>query len=58
MVTHDKDGKRERYFGDDDQQELKDMVRKERMTSSQDQLKMFNKVANKVCSFNSVTICF
>ncbi|XP_033631747.1 CWF19-like protein 2 [Asterias rubens] len=47
MVTHDKDGKRERYFGDDDQQELKDMVRKERMTSSQDQLKMFNKVANK-----------
>ncbi|XP_022098963.1 CWF19-like protein 2 [Acanthaster planci] len=47
IVTHGKDGQRERYFGDDDQQELRDMVRKERMTSSEDQLRLFNKVANK-----------
>ncbi|XP_038055483.1 CWF19-like protein 2 [Patiria miniata] len=47
IITHDRDGQRERYFADDDQQDLRDMVRKERMTSGEDQLRLFNKVANK-----------
>lgn len=40
--THDDDGKRTRYFADDDKYSLKDLLQQEKMTSAQDQINMFN----------------
>ncbi|XP_072170792.1 CWF19-like protein 2 [Diadema setosum] len=47
IVTHDKDGERERYFADDDDVDLETMVRKERMGSADDHNRLLNKVASK-----------
>ena len=48
METHGKDGARERYFADDDRYDLKEMVRREKMSTVQDNHAMMAKLASKV----------
>ena len=49
--THGEDGKRTRYFADDDKYSLKDLLQQEKMTSAKDQLNMFNsRAASKLNS--------
>lgn len=54
METHDKDGKRERYFGDDDNMDLKTMVQKEKMGLAEDQNAMFSRAQARVSQKRSV----
>ena len=48
METHGKEGTRERYFADDDRYDLKEMVRREKMNTADDQEAMMAKLASKV----------
>lgn len=48
METHGKEGERERYFADDDKYDLKEMVRREKMSSVADNHAMMAKLASKV----------
>ena len=48
METHSKEGTRERYFADDDRYDLKEMVRREKMSSVDDNQAMMAKLASKV----------
>lgn len=41
-------GERVRYFTDDDSLDLKEMVRREKMTSAQDQNALYSRMAAKV----------
>lgn len=41
-------GERVRYFADDDRFDLKEMVRREKMTSAQDQNALYSRMAAKV----------
>lgn len=45
VKTHGKDGKRTKYFPDDDQHDLKQMFEAEKSTTAEDQNSMFNRVA-------------
>lgn len=45
--THGKDGKRERYFADDDKLSLKEMFEGEKLSSTEDQNAMMNRLAGK-----------
>eukprot|EP00094_Tigriopus_californicus_P008183 TCALIF_07879-PA protein Name:"Similar to cwf19l2 CWF19-like protein 2 (Xenopus tropicalis)" AED:0.03 eAED:0.04 QI:26/1/0.5/1/0/0/2/170/654 len=45
--THDKDGKRERYFADDDKFSLKEMFEREKLSTAEDQNAMMNRLAGK-----------
>lgn len=47
IKTHGKDGKRSRYFPDDDQHDLKRMFEKEKGTTAEDQNSMFEHAAMK-----------
>jgi len=47
VSTHDEDGKRVRYFEDDDHMNLKSMVEEERLTSADDHLAMLSTLASK-----------
>lgn len=47
METH-VDGERVRYFQDDDNVGLKEMVRREKMSSAQDQNALYSRMAAKV----------
>ncbi|XP_072040204.1 CWF19-like protein 2 isoform X2 [Amphiura filiformis] len=47
VVTHGKSGQRERYFGDDDELDLKTLVQREKMSSAEDQQKVFARMAAK-----------
>ena len=46
--THDKEGKRERYFADDDRYDLKEMVRREKMRTAEDHNAMMARLSSKV----------
>ena len=48
MATHGKEGKRERYFADDDRYDLKEMVRREKMHTAEDQNAMMARLSSKV----------
>ena len=48
VVTHGEDGQRERYFGDDDELDLKTLVQREKMSTAEDQHKLFGRMAAKV----------
>ena len=48
MDTHDKEGKRERYFADDDRYDLKEMVRREKMRTAEDHNAMMARLSSKV----------
>lgn len=48
VETHGKEGTRERYFADDDRYDLKEMVRREKMSTADDQEAMMAKLASKV----------
>lgn len=45
--THDKEGKRERYFADDDRYDLKEMVRREKMRTAEDHNAMMARLSSK-----------
>ncbi|KAL9973755.1 hypothetical protein ACROYT_G020250 [Oculina patagonica] len=47
VETHGKEGERERYFADDDKYDLKEMVRREKMSSVADNHAMMAKLASK-----------
>jgi len=47
VETHGKEGTRERYFADDDRYDLKEMVRREKMSTADDQEAMMAKIASK-----------
>ena len=57
METHDKEGTRERYFADDDRYDLKEMVRREKMSTADDQEAMMAKLASKVTVETGSQLC-
>ena len=40
MATHDKDGKRARYFADDDRHDLKSLFEREKLSTAEDQARV------------------
>ncbi|KAK2563412.1 CWF19-like protein 2 [Acropora cervicornis] len=48
VETHNKEGKRERYFADDDRYDLKEMVRREKMQTAEDNNAMMARLSSKV----------
>lgn len=48
METHSKEGKRERYFADDDRYDLQEMVRREKMRTAEDHDAMMARLSSKV----------
>ncbi|XP_068720114.1 CWF19-like protein 2 [Montipora capricornis] len=48
--THSKEGKRERYFADDDRYDLKEMVRREKMQTAEDHNAMLARLSSKAAS--------
>ena len=48
VLTHDRDGDRERYFADDDRYDLKELVRREKMNTTEDSNNMFARLAGRV----------
>ena len=42
VSTHDKDGKRARYFADDDRHDLKSLFEREKLSTAEDQGRQFN----------------
>ena len=57
METHGKEGTRERYFADDDRYDLKEMVRREKMNTIDDQEAMMAKLASKVTIETGTQLC-
>ncbi|XP_015747984.1 PREDICTED: CWF19-like protein 2 [Acropora digitifera] len=47
VETHNKEGKRERYFADDDKYDLKEMVRREKMQTAEDNNAMMARLSSK-----------
>ena len=59
MDTHDKEGKRERYFADDDRYDLKEMVRREKMRTAEDHNAMMARLSSKVSKLTlTVPMCY
>ena len=56
METHSKEGKRERYFADDDRCDLKEMVRREKMRTTEDHNAMLARLSSKVTRNNIDTV--
>ena len=40
VATHDKDGKRARYFADDDRHDLKSLFEREKLSTAEDQVRI------------------
>ena len=57
METHGKEGTRERYFADDDRYDLKEMVRREKMSTADDQEAMMARLASKVTIETGIQLC-
>ena len=57
METHGKEGTRERYFADDDRYDLKEMVRREKMSTADDQEAMMARLASKVTIETGTQLC-
>jgi hypothetical protein len=47
VATHGSDGKRQRYFADDDRFDLKQMFEREKLSTAEDQNAMMNRLAGK-----------
>lgn len=47
VATHDNDGKRARYFADDDKYDLKQMFEREKLSTAEDQNGMMSRLAGK-----------
>ena len=50
VSSHNKEGKRERYFADDDDYDLAEIVRREKMNTAEDYDAMFSRLSSKVVS--------
>ena len=48
--THAQSGQRERYFADDDRYDLKELVRREKMSTAEDQEAMMARLSSRVSS--------
>ena len=57
VETHGKEGTRERYFADDDRYDLKEMVRREKMSTADDQEAMMARLASKVTMKTGIQLC-
>lgn len=57
VETHGKEGTRERYFADDDRYDLKEMVRREKMSTVDDHEAMMAKLAAKVTIETGTQLC-
>ena len=47
VATHDKDGKRARYFADDDRHDLKSLFEREKLSTAEDQNGMMSRLAGR-----------